>query len=172
MGKLSDVIVPVGRMSLMYAETLVKDIKPADFARYAAGVKANHPAFCIGHLANYPERMLEFLGRQDVARPDQRFLDLFSAGKECRDDPDGSIYPSKDEIVGRFRERYQLVLGVLAETPDEVFFKPNPSPSKRFAEMLPTMGALASFLVGSHCQVHLGQLSTWRRFMGYGPAEM
>ncbi len=172
MGKVSEAIVPGGRMSLGYAGTLVKDIKASDFARLASGVQSNHPAFCMGHLANYPERLLDMMGRSDLAQPDQRYLDLFSAGKECRDDPDGTIYPPKDEIVKRFNDRYQVLLGVLAETSDETFAKPNPSPNKRFAEMLPTLGALANFLVGSHCQVHLGQLSTWRRFKGYGPAEM
>lgn len=172
MGRLSDVIVPVGRMSLASAEALVKDISAADFARFASGVKANHPAFCIGHLANYPDRLFEYLGRAELARPDQRFLDLFSAGKECVDDPESTIYPSKDIIVGRFRERYQSVLALLTETPDETLFRANPSPNKRITELLPTLGALANFLVGSHCQVHLGQLSAWRRFKGYGPAEM
>jgi len=172
MGQVADAIVPVGKMSLMVAGTLVKDIKPEDFARLANGVKANHPAFCLGHLATYPDRMFDYLGRKDLARPDQRYLDLFAAGKECCDDPSQSIYPSKDEIVGRFTERYQLLLGVLAETPDDVFARPNPSPNQRIVQVLPTLGAMANFMIGSHCQVHLGQLSSWRRFKGYGPAEM
>jgi hypothetical protein len=40
----------------------------------------------------------------------------------------------------------------------------------RMSEMLPTLGAAMMFMCGSHLQMHLGQVSSWRRAMGLGSA--
>jgi len=38
----------------------------------------------------------------------------------------------------------------------------------RMSEMFPTMGSAVMFMCGSHMQMHLGQISAWRRVMGMG----
>jgi hypothetical protein len=161
------VLVPLARVSLGYAERLLADIPASEFARTPAGVRTNHPAFVYGHLAIYPDRLLEFMGRTDLARPNPRFLDLFAAGKECIDDADGSVYPAMDEVVRVFRERYEAVLTPLAEAPESAFERANPS--ERMRDRLPTVAAMAAFLLGSHMMMHLGQVSAWRRCKGLPP---
>jgi len=76
-------------------------------------------------------------------------------------------YPGKDAIMKRFVERYNVVASALDAADDAVFTKPNPM-GGRMSEMLPTMGAAVMFLCGSHMQMHLGQISAWRRAMGMG----
>lgn len=161
-----EVLIPLAKFSLNYGEMLLKDIKSADFAKKPAGIDTNHPAFVYGHLAIYPERLLELTGKIELAKPDQRFVDLFAAGKPCLDDPAGTIYPSMDEILTRFRTRYEAVLPLLAAMPNEVFERVNPV--ERMRERFPTVAVACNFLVSGHMMIHFGQISAWRRCMGLG----
>lgn len=160
----SDMLAPLLRHALGYGEALLKDIKPADFSRKPEGIDTNHPAFIYGHLAIYPERVLEFVGKPDLAKPDPRFVDLFAAGKPCVDDPLGVNHPSMDEILTRYRSRYEVLGPVLAATPDSVYLAPNPN--ERMRERFPSCGAMCVFMVSGHMMMHFGQLSAWRRCMG------
>lgn len=167
MGVLSATLVPLCRVSLGFADATLKDIKASDFGRMPTGVKTNTPAFVFGHLATYPDRVFEFIGRPELAKPDQRYVDLFSAGKECIDDPSGKVYPPMEQIVARFRERHQALLGALSEVSDETFAKPNPN--EKMKDRFPTLGIMVTFMMTSHIMMHMGQISTWRRCMGLGP---
>ena len=168
MGILATTLIPPARMALGYSDMLLKDVRGEDFARMPKGVVTNSPAFCYGHLAIYPDRFLELLGRGDVARSDASYLEHFAAGKECKDDPTGTIYPPMEAIVARFRQRHEAALAILAETTDEELMKPNPNEQGR--ARLPTMGAVAAFYFGAHIMMHMGQVSAWRRVMGLSAA--
>lgn len=168
MSKLMSMVLPGTRATLNLANALLKGISPADFARMPTGVKANTPAFCYGHLALYPERLLAMVGREDVARPDAKYEEWFASGRECKDDPSRTIYPSMEEIVARFTTRHEFLLGVLPEIDDAVFDRPTPNP--RLVDRFPRIGNAASFLLLAHPMLHLGQVSTWRRCMGLGSA--
>lgn len=167
MGVLAGTLMPLGRVSLGFADATLKDIKASDFGKMPRGVKTNSPAFVFGHLATYPDRILELIGRPDLARPDEGYADIFGAGKECIDDPDGKVYPPMEEIVSRFRERHQVLLDALAEVSDETFAKPNPN--EKMKDRFPTIGITVTFMLTSHIMMHMGQVSAWRRCMGLGP---
>lgn len=167
MGVLAGTLAPLCRASLGFADATLKDVKASDFGKMPAGVKTNTPAFVFGHLATYPDWIFELIGRPELAKPDQKYADLFAQGKECIDDPKGAVYPPMEEIVGRFRDRHAALLGVLAEVSDETFAKPNPN--EKMKARFPTVGALVTFMLGSHIMMHMGQISTWRRCMGLGP---
>lgn len=167
MGVLASTLVPLCRVSLGFADATLKDVKASDFGKMPSGVKCNTPAFVFGHLATYPDRILEMIGRPELAKPDQKFMDLFSAGKECVDDPKGTTYPPMEEIVKRFRDRHAALVGVLAEVTDETFAKPNPN--EKMKDRFPTLGIMVTFMMTSHIMMHMGQISTWRRCMGLGP---
>jgi hypothetical protein len=76
-------------------------------------------------------------------------------------------YPGKDAVLQRYVERYTALADALESVPDEVLQQANPM-GGRMTEMLPTIGAAAMFLCGSHLQMHLGQVSAWRRAIGLG----
>lgn len=167
MGQFGTMLTQIGSFSLTYAGATLKGVSAKDFARMPDGITTNTPAFVFGHLSIYPDRMLEMIGRADLAKPNSKYEELFSAGRECRSDPDGTIYPPMEAIVTRFNERHQALLSALPETPDEVFARPNPL--DRMRERFPTIGAVAVFLLASHVMMHLGQVSAWRRCMGLAP---
>jgi len=160
------VMIDLARVGLGYADSLVADVKPEAFARKPEGVDTNTPAFIFGHLALYPDKILERLGRSDLAEPDGGYIELFEAGQPCLDDPDGSKYPPMDEILGKFRDRHRVLLDALAEIDPAEFDKPNPNEQSR--DRFPTVGHIVTFLLTSHIMMHLGQLSAWRRCMGLG----
>lgn len=165
---IAPTLVPSARTMLGYADRLLEGITQDKFARMPEGVETNHPAFNFGHLAIYPEPLLRYLGRDDLAIDESHYANIFGMKCQCKDDPEGTIYPHMTEIVERFRTRHAVLLGVLPETDDEVFQQTNPIEGMR--ERFPSVGALTAFMLGGHAMMHLGQISTWRRCMGLGSA--
>ncbi len=162
------------QLSLEYAERLLKDIPAESFGRFATVggevVNSNHPAFILGHLSLYPIRIVEQLGHDpaEAAFP-QSYEGLFSPSAKCQDDPDGTLYPSMEELKEHFFKNYRAALEKLQSADDEIFLKENPSEG-RLKELFPSIGSMHAFYVGGHVMVHLGQLSAWRRMQGMEPA--
>ncbi len=167
MGALASTIVTVANISMQFADATLKDVKATDFGRMPKGIRTNSPAFCFGHLSIYPDNVFEAVGRAALARPDKRFSELFEAGVECVDDPQGKVYPPMEAIVGRFKERHAALLKIVPEISDEVFARVNPNEGMR--GFFPTIGVMTDFLLSGHIMMHLGQVSAWRRCMGLGP---
>jgi len=155
------IAVPAER-ALDYAGALLKDI-PAEKFGHMPHPTMNHPAFNIGHLAGYPDRVLTMIGRPELAKPREDWNKLFAAGVQCVEQ-DGR-YPTKQEILDRFMERSRAAIEAVATVPDAVFAGQNPAEG-RFREMLPTVGMAVNFLLNSHVMMHLGQISSWRRAVG------
>ncbi len=160
-----DSIIPAATMSLGYLLSLAEDI-PADRWADKAIEGMNHPAFLYGHLAIYGNRMLEFIGRTDLVNEVPFDAEKVAAGSECQDD--ASLYPTKDVVLPYLKERYETVIATLPSVDPEVFAKENPVEG-RFREMLPTIGAVAVFMLNNHVMMHAGQVSHWRRAIGLGP---
>jgi hypothetical protein len=172
---IASLVTPLSKPSLGLSEALVRDVPANKFARLAApgGVKieSNHPAFCLGHLAIYPARLAEAMGINlpGVTAP-AGFVDLFSAGKPCLDDPEGTIYPKMETITKAYFDNYRGIVAAI-ETADPAAFD-RPHPNEKMRERFPSVGMLAVFLVTSHVMMHLGQVSAWRRMMGMAPVQM
>lgn len=159
-------------LSLTYGERLLKDVSSDKFARYATVggvvIEANHPAFSYGHLSLYGPRILAQLGVPGPVVPAE-FESLFSKDAKCVDDPDGTLYPPMDRITDAFFEGYRAAVTVFRSLPDSALEVPNPMEGPQ-AVRFPTLGSLQNFYAGGHIMMHLGQVSTWRRMMGLGPA--
>ena len=158
-------VLPGLRLGLGYADALTKSIPAESFASFPAK-DVVCPAFYMGHLAIYPHRALAMLGRGDLTVPNPAgWDDRFKAGVEAQP----GDYPSKDAIMSHFMAGYRAVAKALEAAPDSVFSEENPAEG-RFREMFPTKGGAITFLCIGHVQMHLGQVSTWRRVMGLGSA--
>lgn len=172
MGQMAEAIIAPARMGILLAERLVSGVSPQIFARKPSiggtVVNANHAAFNFGHLALYPSRWLAAVGMDgtSVAAP-AGFDDLFAAGKECRDDAEGTIYPPMQEVMNAFYTSHRGALELLRGVDDAKFSLPNPREQSR--DRLPTVGAAMIFYTSAHIMMHLGQVSTWRRCFGLGP---
>jgi len=168
-----NVIADSCRLSLSYAEKLLPGIEAERFGRFAIVggqvVVSNHPAFVLGHLSLYPARILRQLGTdKGTVDVPTGFEAVFSKDAHCEDDPDGSIYPPKDEIVEAFLKGYRTVIERLREIDEATLQGENPNEAMR--GRFPTLGSMHAFYCGGHLMVHLGQLSAWRRMEGLGSA--
>ena len=174
MGQAIDQIILAGRRGVGYGEKLAADVKQDIFARKPrfrdAGkevvIDCNHPAFVYGHLSLYPARLMGFLSLDaaKVAVP-ATWSDLFKAGVDCKDDPEGTIYPKKDEIMAAFVKGYATLFDSMASLDDSILSTPHPDENIR-AKFFPTLGAALVFMSTSHVLMHSGQISTWRRCFG------
>lgn len=173
MGQVLDQIVTASRRGRGLAEKMLVGVTPQNFARKprfetASGPKVidcNHPAFVYGHLALYPARIGGMLGidTASFAAPAE-FTDLFKAGTECKDDPEGRIYPSMEKITKAFFTGHDAVYERMAKIDDAVLFQP--TPDERYRTNFPTVGIAVTFMFTSHMMMHMGQISTWRRCFG------
>jgi hypothetical protein len=150
------------KRSFDYALTLVKDI-PADKFAHMPHPNMNHPAFNLGHLSIYPNRIFTLLDRKDLVVDNPRYTELFAAGVACVEQ-DGR-YPAKDEIVHAFTTGYTKLLNIMPTVTDAMLAKPNPIEG-RMREIFPLVGIGVNFMLNNHTMMHLGQISAWRRAVG------
>lgn len=173
----SELIAKLGTLSVGMAETQLKDVTPKIFARFpasaslAAGhIQTNHAAFVYGHLALYPSMLLGYFGLDPSKAPKPAgFDDLFAAGKECVDDPNGTIYPAMSVITEAFFTNHKVLLEMLPSVSDAVLAQPHPREQAR--GRFPTLAHAATFMVTGHMMFHLGQVSAWRRAHGLASAQ-
>lgn len=169
---IGTMIAESARLSLGYCERLTADIPTEKFARFAPGtaglVESNHPAFVCGHLSLYSPRVVDTLGGDASGlTPSDSYVSLFSKDAKCVDDPDGTIYPAKDEILERLIAAQKAAIEVVGRAADEALTAPNDNAMK---ERFTTVGSMMAFYLGGHFMIHMGQMSAWRRMMGMGPA--
>lgn len=170
MGQVGSLIADAGTVGMRYARRLLESIPADRFARVACPggvpIPSNHPAFNVGHLTCYPVKIAELLSVDPTAASaPANFLALFSKENQCVDDPDGTIYPAKEEILAVFNRTYEAGFAALRECDDSLLLGPNPvdSPLKNIC---PTLGSMLAFYAIGHVTSHLGQVSTWRRMEG------
>lgn len=172
MGQVASLILSSAKLTSSFADGMLKDVKPSQFARLATQdgkpVQSNHPAWVFGHLSTYPMKITTMLGVTPIVNP-PKFDDLFKNGTPCLDDPQGTIYPSMDAIIKHYTAAYDAAMAAVAAASDAAFAKPNPAEG-RMKELFPTIGDVINFLLSGHQMSHLGQVSAWRRFMGLGSA--
>lgn len=174
MARFGSMIADAGNVGLRYAKRLVTGIPPERFGRFAAPgnqvVAANHPAFILGHLSLYPQRVVQLLGQNvGPVTPPDNYDRLFSKDAKCEDDSSGQLYPSASELTEFFFRSYDAALEAMRAASDEQLAAENPvdTPLK---QVCPTLGSMLNFYLTGHVTSHLGQLSTWRRMEGLPPA--
>ena len=169
---LGNVIGDSLSLSIGYAERLLAGIDNDQFGRLPhvgeQVIQSNHPAFIYGHLSLYAPKIIANLGGDPMDLP-EGFENLFSKDAQCVDDPEQTLYPSRDVIVDAFFGGYRQVLEDIRNASDTVLARDNPTPG-RLRELFPKLGSMTAFYVGGHCMIHLGQLSAWRRVMGLAAA--
>ncbi len=161
----AQLIVPSANYNLRYAEQLVSTIPAEIFARMPMK-EFNSPAFYIGHLSIYCDRICTLLGRADLAKPLPYGREVYEGSARCVEQ--AGLYAEKDLLVSTFRQRQRQAIEVFACASDQALAAEHPAEG-RFKEMFPTVGGVTAFLLTDHTSIHLGQISAWRRAMGLGP---
>ena len=158
-------IVPSAEYNLRYAEQLVSTI-PSDMFAKMPMKDLSSPAFYIGHLSIYCDRICTLLGRADLVTPMPYAPDVYKGGAVCLEQ--SGLYADKDLLVNTFLERQRRAIEAFACADDKAFAAEHPAEG-RFKEMFPTVGSVTAFLLTDHTSIHLGQISAWRRVIGLGP---
>ena len=150
-------------VGVWYARTLLTDVDPDTFAHMPMDT-FNHAAFNYGHLALYPNKMLEMIDRTDAMIELPFRNDLYGAGVEYVEQ-DGR-YQSMEVITKAFFDGHERLMEILPTVDPGIMARE--LPEGRAREMFSTVGNAVTFMSSSHTMMHLGQVSMWRRAMGLG----
>jgi hypothetical protein len=147
--------------TVAYGKQVLADIDDASMSEMPMGL--NHPAWLLMHLATAADYAAALLGGQGVCPPDwSEKSDTKKPISKNRSD-----YPTKAELIEKFETAYQNAVDLLQKCDASALAQPQKLGF--FEKELPTVGDMAGFLLVAHTNIHLGQLSAWRRAMGKGP---
>ena len=142
-----------------YGQKLVADLSEQQMV-VQPGPGANHPAWVLSHLnAYHPVIECIIKGEAFEDPKDHPF------GMKSKPEADRSIYASKDELVADYIKGHDAVAAALSAAGDDVFN--NTINLERWLKVLPTAGVALPYLMALHENIHLGQLSAWRRVQGF-----
>lgn len=143
--------------NLDYGTRLLKDLTDAQMVEQPAP-GMNHPAWTFSHINLYHPIMLHLL--EGKTFPDPK---THQFGMESK--PQGSLseYGSRDGIVKAFVQGHENVLSALEKSDPSVLEKE--VTLERWKATMPKVGVCLSYLMLVHENVHLGQISAWRRAM-------
>ena len=147
--------------TIAYAKQIMADIDDSSMCQQPMGL--NHPAWLLLHLATAADYASKLLGGNGVCPADWNAkADTKKPLTQTRSD-----YPSKDVLISTFEAAFQHAADLFEKkTADELS---KPQQLGFFEKELPTVGDMAGFLLIAHTNLHLGQLSAWRRATGKSP---
>jgi DinB superfamily len=144
-----------------YAKQILADIDDANMCQQPLGL--NHPAWLLTHLATAADYAASLLGGKGVCPANwNEISDTKKPLTQNRSD-----YPSKDELIKTFEAAYKNAANLYQSKSQDDLNKPQKLGF--FETELPTVGDMATFLIVAHANLHLGQLSAWRRAAGKAP---
>ncbi len=164
MADIFELARPTYNMMLGYGQKLVADVPDDQMCAQPIPDRVlNHPAFLLGHLAwAHDSRAAALTGQPAGMASDPKWKEIFGMG--AKPSADRSLYPSKVELLKAFEESHARLGEAAAKATPDALAQPLPEPMRN---RFPTVGNLVLGLMTSHFATHLGQLSAWRRAMGY-----
>ena len=148
--------------NMQYGPKLVEDLTEDQMLAQPAPEgksPANHPAWIFSHLNAYHPVIESLINGVEFEDPKQHPFGMLS-----KPEADPAIYETKQELVDRFVAGHQAVERLLSRQSDSLFAMP--VKLSRWAEVMPTVGNALPYLMLNHENLHLGQLSAWRRIQG------
>ena len=145
-----------------YAPKLVADLSDEQMILQAAPAgktPANHPAWVLSHLNVYLPVISAIIDGRDFEDPREHRFGLLS-----KPESGTGIYPARDELVAEFVAGHQKIDQQLAQADISIFDQAISLP--RWAEVIPTAAVALPYLMFNHENLHLGQVSAWRRLQG------
>ncbi len=149
---------------LRYAEALLKDLTDDQMLR--PGGNMNHPAWILGHMSLYYPIVPALLRGESFPDPaDDEWFGFRGRGPQ----DDMTLYGSKAAQVERMIDGHEQVAQALLGAAEADFRRPPSLP--RWSAMYPTVEFMLPDLLLMHENIHIGQLSLWRRAAGLAPVE-
>lgn len=145
-----------------YGLALVADLDDPVMTTQPAGPlprPMNHAAWVLSHLKTYRPIIAQLIRGETFPDPlDHPF------GMKSSPQADRSLYPSKAALIAEWESGRALVEAALRESTDAQWA--GPVSLARWAARWNSVGTGIPFLLLSHENMHLGQLSAWRRALG------
>jgi hypothetical protein len=148
-------------LNLGYAKRLVANV-PDDRMSLQPAAGMNHAAWVLGHLACTADMLGAMLGLKPVCPPEWPTLFDWNSSPVG----DASRYPSKAALLKALEDAHSQIAAALPNVPEPHWVETTPLEAIR--GFLPTMGDCFVFVMAAHENMHLGQLSAWRRVQGMG----
>lgn len=147
-----------------YGESLLKDIPDAQMNVQPANAPTIHsPTWIVGHVCVGLNFGATLLGAKADDQPlPADWFELF--GPNSKSNAPGKTYPGKSVLVAALQTQSKRFASALQAVNPAVLSQPCPPPVDGF---FANQGLMAIFMSTSHPATHWGQLSTWRRLMGY-----
>ena len=148
--------------NLDYGQRLIADLSDEQMTMQPAGhglAPANHAAWVFSHLNTYLPIIAALIDGSPFDDPkDAPF------GMNSKPVNDAGVYESKQDLLRAFVNGHQHVSELLDNATIDVFDRP--IPLERWKSRMPTVGVALPYLMLNHENLHLGQLSCWRRVQG------
>jgi len=145
----------------VYALRLVGDLEPNAFTAQPVPRHAmNHPAWVLSHLNVYAPICTAMIRGEVFEDPAQH-----PHGQKSEPLADASAYLPGPALMEQFRRLHDEAERALEHADDGIAARPNPL--ERWRTLHPTVGDMLVTLMVKHESGHLGQLSAWRRAMGF-----
>lgn len=140
-----------------YALALLEDLTDEQMLLRPGG-NMNHPAWILGHMSLYYPIVPALLRGESFDDPaDDELFGFRGRGPQ----PDLELYGTKASQLNRITAGHELVAQALLGATQEDYNRPPSLP--RWAEMYPTVQFMLPDLLLLHENIHIGQLSIWRR---------
>ncbi len=158
---MTDPLLHTWNLNLGYAKRLVADI-PDDKMTLQPAPDMNHAAWVLGHLACTADMLADMIGARPVCPAG--WVSLFDWNSSPSSEP--SAYPSKATLLRALEDAHAGVAAALPLVPESRW--PETTPLEAVRSFLPTLGDCLVFVMAAHENMHLGQLSAWRRVQRMG----
>ena len=145
-----------------YGASLIADLDQAQMTQQVAPdgqAAANHPAWVYSHLGVYVPVIEAIIKNETFADPKEHKF-----GMQSKPSSDASLYASKEQLLADFEFGHDRVAQLLQEAGDAVL--DNKITLARWEPVMPTASLALPYLMLNHENVHLGQISAWRRVQG------
>jgi len=157
----TEAIVSALRMSKRMLHRFVDDLKPHEF-EVQASFGTNCIAWLIGHLAMTDRRSLGWLGARNLPPLPPGFEEKFLKTGRSAESQTGFGDPK--ELIALFDEHRDRMIEAMATADPALFLEPPSFQSPMFADK-----GEAFLFMSLHTMMHLGQISSIRRSLGYPP---
>jgi hypothetical protein len=151
------------RKNLDYGLKLVADLAEHQWSQPPATdlpAPANHPAWVFSHLNAYLPVIAAVIQGEPFSDPkDHPF------GMQSHPQDDRTLYLAGGELQETFATGHEQIIQLLEGSDASVLEQPITLP--RWKEIMPRAGIALPYLMLNHENIHLGQVSAWRRVKGF-----
>lgn len=148
--------------NLDYGQRLVSDLSEEQMILQPAPegkAPANHPAWVLAHLNTYVPIVQALVQGEGFADPkDAPF------GMQSKPETELNVYPAKADLLNDFVAGHERVADLLKSADASILEQA--VTLDRWKNRMPTVASALVYLGMCHENLHLGQLSAWRRIQG------